>query len=160
MQISAGLVIIQNNKILLGHPTNAQWKHSYSFPKGGLEVGENNIEAALRETKEEVGLDIPINIIGRKNEYLIEYKNKLGKLYKKVFYYVIYLDNDTYSEVLDSKTLQISEIDWAGFLTKEEAEEKIFWRFKDILRFLKYKHKYIWKLKTKDISLLLNLIIN
>jgi len=136
MKISAGLVIIQNNKILLAHPTNAPWKNSYSFPKGGLEDGENYIEAALRETKEEVGLDIPFNLIDRNNEYLVVYKNKNGKAYKKVYYYIVNLDDNTYKEVLDKNQLQLEEVDWSGFLDYETAKEKIFWRFKEILDFI------------------------
>ena len=137
MKISAGLVIIQNNKILLAHPTNAPWKNTYSFPKGGVEKDENYIETALRETKEEVGLDIPFNLIDKNNEYVIVYKNKQGKRYKKVYYYVVKLDDNTYPDVLDKNNLQLEEVDWAGFLNYDDAKEKIFWRFNEILNLIK-----------------------
>jgi hypothetical protein len=32
--------------------------------------------------------------------------------------------------------LQPEEVDWAGFLDKEEAEKRIFDRFKSILKYL------------------------
>jgi hypothetical protein len=32
--------------------------------------------------------------------------------------------------------LQPEEVDWVGFLDKEEAEKKIFGRFKEILEYL------------------------
>jgi len=137
MKISAGLVIIQDNKILLAHPTNAPWKNSYSIPKGGVEEGEKLIETALRETKEEVGLNIPFELIDRNNEHLVTYKNKHGKAYKKVYYYIVKLDDNTYSEILDKNQLQLEEVDWAGFIDYETAKEKIFWRFNEILNFLK-----------------------
>ena len=54
MQISAGLLILHNNKILLIHPTNAPWYGTYSIPKGKLEKDETIIQAAIRETEEEI----------------------------------------------------------------------------------------------------------
>ena len=134
---SSGLVIIQNNKLLLEHPTNAPWSHTYSFPKGGVEDGETHLEAAIRETREEIGVIFDISAISTKNEFVIEYKNKHGKLYKKVYYYIVYLDDNTLPEVIPDNLLQKEEADWAGFLTKEEAKEKIFWRFNEILDLLK-----------------------
>ena len=137
MKKSAGLLIIQNNKLLLAHPTSAPWKNSYSIPKGGIELGENHIETALRETREEVGINIPLNLIDRNNEYVIEYKNKKNKVYKKVYYYVVNVDDDTYPLIFPKTQLQLEEVDWAGFIDLETAKEKIFWRFKDMLNFLK-----------------------
>ena len=40
MVISAGLLIIHDNKILLVHPTNAPWYGTFSIPKGEVEEGE------------------------------------------------------------------------------------------------------------------------
>jgi len=38
MKKSAGVIIIlNNNKILLSHATNAKWEKTFSFPKGGIE---------------------------------------------------------------------------------------------------------------------------
>ena len=40
MKKSAGVIIIlNNNKILLSHATNARWEKTFSFPKGGIEKG-------------------------------------------------------------------------------------------------------------------------
>jgi ADP-ribose pyrophosphatase YjhB (NUDIX family) len=133
---SAGLVIIQNNKILLGHPTNAPWLHTYSFPKGGIEKDETHLDAAIRETKEEIGINFDISAISTSNEFVINYTNKQGKLYKKVYYYIVYLDDNLLPDIIPDNLLQKEEIDWAGFLTIEEAKEKIFWRFKEILDLL------------------------
>ena len=51
IQISAGLVIIQNGTILLGHPKNQAWWGTYSIPKGQVEEGEDLLQAAIRETR-------------------------------------------------------------------------------------------------------------
>jgi ADP-ribose pyrophosphatase YjhB (NUDIX family) len=55
LKISAGLVIIQDNKILLGHPTGAKWTNTFSIPKGEVQEGESLFDAAFRETREEFG---------------------------------------------------------------------------------------------------------
>jgi ADP-ribose pyrophosphatase YjhB (NUDIX family) len=132
---SAGLVILYNNKILLGHPTNQQWFNSYTIPKGNIEDNESTLVAAIRECKEEIGLLIDKSDIDETTLNCIDYHNKNNKLYKKVYYYVVYLDNIE-SEIIDKSKLQLEEIDWAGFLTKEEAKERIFWRFEKLLDLL------------------------
>lgn len=129
---SAGLAIIFDNKILLGHPTGSPWKGFYSIPKGHIESGESDLDAAIRETSEEVGVKIKKSEVS-KDFGIIEYsKNK--KVYKKVYYFVVYLDEEP--ELL-KKNLELDEIDHAKFFTKEEAENLIFWRFKPLLSYLK-----------------------
>jgi len=140
MKISAGIVIIKDEKILLCHPTNARWQGTYSIPKGGLEEGEENFDAALRETQEEVGIIIPVEMLRlmKRTESYIDYKDKKGKTYKRVYYYALDVSySDKYPDVLPKEQLQLEEVDWAGFLDYEEAEKKIFWRFKPILELIK-----------------------
>jgi len=134
MKTSAGLVIIKNNKILLCHPTNSKWYGTYSIPKGGLEENETNIQAAIRETSEEVGIIVPIEYIKNK-EYCVNYTDNAGNIYKKVYYYIVELDN--IPDILPLKQLQMTEIDYAAFYSKEDAEQLIFWRFKELLEIIK-----------------------
>ena len=133
LALSAGLVIIQDNKMLLLHPTGAPWKKSYSIPKGHVEEGEGILEAALRESKEEAGID-PDNLIIEDPEpnKFIDYTNKKGKLYKRVYYFVAHPE-----QPISKFKLQKKEVDWGGFLSKEEAKDRIFWRFKPLLKLLK-----------------------
>lgn len=133
---SAGLLIIYQNKILLCHPTKANWQNTFSIPKGHIEKNESIIEAAIRETREETSIKINKDLIDAKNLRMIEYKNKKGEVYKKLFYYPIFINNIDY-QIIPKENLQIEEIDWAGFMNKEEAEKKIFWRFKEMLSFIK-----------------------
>lgn len=128
---SSGLVIIKNNKILLAHPTRQKWYGSFTFPKGKIDKNENKIDTAIRETKEEVGVFIDRSLINN-NEYVIEYRTKKGYLYKKVFYFIVKL-NDDYK--INIKVDGV-EINWADFLNKEEAEKRVFWRFKEILDYI------------------------
>lgn len=138
---SAGLIIIKDNKILLGHPTNRKESNSYSFPKGGIEVGESKLDAAIRETHEEVGILIPDKIID-KTEYEIKYLNKKNVHYKSVYYFIVNVPSEYFDfNIVPTEQLQLEEIDYALFLNKEEAEHKIFWRFIPVLKHLKNDKK-------------------
>ncbi len=134
MEISAGLVIIQNKKILLAHPTNAPWYGTYTIPKGKLEGNENPVEAAIRETFEEVGIKIDVSDIkNKKKPYIIEYKNQVGNIYKILYYYVCEPKTEI---IIDNDKLQKREVNWAGFCDKDEALSRIFWRFEEMLKFI------------------------
>lgn len=142
MKTSAGVAIFYKNKILLGHPTNLPYKNSFSPPKGGVDEGETLLQAAIRETWEEVGIRFNQNLIENVDspiEFL--YINKKGELFKKCFIYVVKISDlseiSLKSEVVNRSQLQLNEIDWAGFLTKEEAKEKIFFRFLPLLNMIK-----------------------
>ena len=131
---SAGLVIIYDNKILLAHPTGQKWYGSYSIPKGHIEEGEDRLEAAIRETQEELGLKFEPNQIEPNSEGYINYRDENGELYKRVYFYIVELKKPI---GIDKTKLQKDEVDWAGFLSKEEAEKRIFWRFKPLLTYIK-----------------------
>ena len=64
----AVLIIVDNNKILLLYRFK-NGEEYYVFPGGGVESGEEIINAAIREAKEETGLDVTIQ------EPLWEYEN-------------------------------------------------------------------------------------
>lgn len=129
---SAGLLILYNNKMLLAHPTKSPWYGTYTIPKGKLEENETTIEAAIRETKEEIGIDIDINIV-EPTPYIINYIGENGQTYKSVVYYVVRLENEIPKKdfILDEK-----EVNWVGFLNKFDARGRIFWRFEEMLNFL------------------------
>jgi ADP-ribose pyrophosphatase YjhB (NUDIX family) len=119
MKTSAGLVIIYNNKILLAHPTNAPWYGSFSIPKGEINEAEDLLDAAIRETKEEIGVKYGRTYIDQ-TPHMIEYKDKKGKTYKIVWYFIIKVPAPP-MEI----ELQLEEVDEAGFYDKEEATKRI-----------------------------------
>lgn len=52
---SGSLVVNDKNQVLL--VLSAKWSHTYGIPGGKIEVGETAKQAAIREIKEETGLD-------------------------------------------------------------------------------------------------------
>lgn len=132
MTESAGLLIIQNNKMLLAHPTKAPWYGTYTIPKGKVEEGETYVDTAIRETKEEVG--IVIDKAELEDSYnTINYVDENGRTYKKVHYFLVYPKEKI---VLDKTKLDKKEVNWAGFVNKDDAMDRIFWRFADMINYL------------------------
>lgn len=126
---SAGVAIVYDGKVLLVHPTNASWKKSaLGIPKGGIDNGEDSLEAALRELREETGLIIDPSKLdldyGTANKY-----NSSKNVDYQLFYYVAHIDNlsdiGMTSLKVDKSKLQINEIDWAGFVDINKAYELI-----------------------------------
>jgi 8-oxo-dGTP diphosphatase len=59
MRLRAGIVLIKENKVALIERYRAGF-HYFIFPGGGVEVGESLEQAAIRETKEELGIEVMI----------------------------------------------------------------------------------------------------
>lgn len=57
---SCGCIVLRDGKVLLIGARDNDGKLFWSFPKGHQDEGEADIETALRETKEEVGLEVKI----------------------------------------------------------------------------------------------------
>ncbi len=125
---SAGLAIIYNGLILLGHTTGRGWYGSYGIPKGGIEDGEDKMSAAIRETLEEVGIKVPRNLIDT-NEHTFTVTSREHKYNKIVYYYIVKINNLSQIGIKELKLpksqLQVEEIDWAGFLDYNEASKRI-----------------------------------
>lgn len=144
MELSAGLLIIFNNKVLLAKPTKGT-KNMWGIPKGKVEKGEDHISTARRETKEEIGIDVDIKNIDP-TPHIINYTNKKTKQnYKRVIYYVCKITNISdiglESEKIPNEQLQKREISKAKFFTVEEALDKVFWRQKEVLDYIQSVEK-------------------
>jgi len=136
MQIkSCGIIpfIKFNNSVkflLIKHKDSRHW----SFPKGRVGVGENELETALRELKEETGI-IECKILKNfelVDNYTFEKDNK--KYTKSVKYFVGETKN---SEVKLLKS-ELSDYRWLGFdealeLITHESTRKLFKGIKKII---------------------------
>ena len=79
-EICCGSVVFNDNKVLI-------IKHKYghiSFPKGHVEGNETEEETAIREVREETGIDI--EIINDK-KYYVQYENDNNSI-EKVTYFI------------------------------------------------------------------------
>lgn len=140
METSAGIILTFNKKILLCHPTNSSIFGTWSIPKGHVENGEELIEAAYRETLEEIGIDLDFNNIDP-DPLKIEYKKKGSNSVYKTLYCFHYEVKSLQSiglvnETLPFSKLQLEEVDFATFLDKDNCQKYMFWRLEPILKFL------------------------
>lgn len=93
---SAGIIIyrIQNNKIeylLLNHPRDNHW----TPPKGGLDRGEESLDAAIRETEEETGLIHGRNYIFLDKSTILEVTYPRNGRTKRVTYWLARISDPT-----------------------------------------------------------------
>lgn len=117
---SAGCIIIEDKKVLLVKQTSGNW----GFPKGHLEKGESETEAAIRETKEETNLDVVIP--DENKRYSIEYDTNKGT-HKEAVYFLA----QKTSECITRQESEITEIKWFNF--KEAIETISFENAKELL---------------------------
>ncbi len=130
MQVAAGLALIAHGRLLLCHPTRARWFATYSIPKGLVEPGETLADAAIRETKEEVGITVYRDALHPGGE--IKYDTK-GRVTKVVHWFSADISSLDPPDVLPKEWLQRNEVDWAGFLGREEAARRVLRRFTPLL---------------------------
>lgn len=101
---SCGCIIIKNKKVLLVYEKNGNF---WGFPKGHMEEGENEVETALREVKEEVGLDVEIDVTKRYSlNYIIG-----DKIDKTTVLYIAIPKNEN----LKKQESEIEDIKWYDF---------------------------------------------
>ena len=85
-EISAGGVVLFGNAILMLRKFNGDWV----LPKGKVEEGENNEEAALREVSEETGVKAEIlKYLGEIHYTFKENWDENKSVHKTVFWYLM-----------------------------------------------------------------------
>lgn len=134
---SAGLAVVYQRKLLLVHPTGAAWTGTFSIPKGEVDGKATYIETAIRETFEEVGIELGDGWVD-KTEHVIDYRNRRAT-YKKLHWFKADISDISFNEIkhffpsFPRDQLQLSEVDYASFMNIDDALERIFWRQKPIL---------------------------
>jgi ADP-ribose pyrophosphatase YjhB (NUDIX family) len=131
MEISAGLLIVQQNRILLGHPTNAPWYGTYTIPKGKVEEDESLIDAAIRETKEETGIDLGL----RQFDFKFHYTYRKKGVNKHMDVFVVSMTSDEFSK-LEVGQRDKKEIKKVKFVNKEKALDLVENKFKKLIRYI------------------------
>ena len=123
MEMSAGAVLytIIDNKI--NYLVSLDFHNNWGFPKGHLEQGETSVDAAIREIKEEVGIDATLDT-NFKKELIYTMPNGIEK---HSIYYIGRFINQTPSK-------QLSEVQDIKILPYEKALNTLsFENMKDVL---------------------------
>lgn len=107
---ACGCIIMEKGKVLLIQQTQGHW----DFPKGHVEVGETEIETAIREVKEETNIDVEVN---ENRRYTMEYITDKGALKQVVFFIA--------KKITGNEKRQESEIKSMKWLTFEDALKTI-----------------------------------
>lgn len=117
---SCGCIVIDNGKVLLIQHLKGHW----DMPKGHMEAGEKEQETALREVKEETGVDV--EIISDKR-YTLEYTVENGNL-KEVIYFIA-------KKIGGEEKAQETEVSAIRWLAFDEAVEMLTYdNSKELLR--------------------------
>jgi predicted NUDIX family NTP pyrophosphohydrolase len=136
MKKSAGILVFRKKRILelfLVHPGDPFWEkkdnNSWSIPKGEIKENEDILETALREFKEETGVDL------YKDKEKIFYLGEFKSNYKILYVFAIEKDLKNIkikSNILEinwppysNKKIKIPEIDKGGYFDIETAKEKL-----------------------------------
>ena len=123
---SAGLAIIYNNMILFAKTAGRKNKKSWGIPKGGIEEGENKIEAAIRETHEELGIKVKPGMVQKTEREFFVNAKKWGYV-KYITYFVVEINDLSQIGLKDlevpRKQLDTKEISHARFMSYQEALE-------------------------------------
>lgn len=115
--ISAGLVIICQEKILLVKQAVDNNDCHFSIPKGLIRSGESPLRAAIRETFEETGIRVSPDDINAK-PFLMNIETKA--LERRIIYFIARIE-----KYKDAIPVDKEEIKWAGFLNYTEAERHL-----------------------------------
>ena len=125
---SAGLAIVHDGKVLLGHSTGRKRLASYGISKGGIDEGESILDAAIRETREEFGIKVPKSLIG-KDAFTFTVTSRKYKYNKIVHYYIVEVKD--LAEIglkgleVPKGQLQLKEVDRAVFMNRDEAVKHV-----------------------------------
>jgi len=131
MEIACGIFIIdKNGNVLICCPRGTKDKHNWTIPKGKVEKDETFIDAAIRETLEETGLDLKpfktkIKEIGQR-----KYKHKK----KKLIGFVLYLDGIIDCETLSCVNGEHPEITHYELVSIKEATKRLHDVQSDLLK--------------------------
>lgn len=110
----AGIAFVRPGQILLAHPTGAPMRRTWSIPKGHQDPGETALDTARRETREEVGLWVPLSLLGEPRRIK---KNRK----KSMVYWVVDVRQFRMPDELPLEQLQIEEVDEARFVDVDVA---------------------------------------
>jgi 8-oxo-dGTP pyrophosphatase MutT (NUDIX family) len=122
-EFSAGGIVFNEGKVLL---TKHSQNHHWSFPKGLIDPGQTTEEAALREVREEGGVEA--EIIGKVGYSKYVYTFNDEKIFKVVTYFLMkYLSGD-----ISDHDFEVEESGW--YEPEEALKQLTFSQDKSLLK--------------------------
>lgn len=104
-KIGTGVIIIKDNKVLLGQRKNSLGSGTWCFPGGHLEFGEDFETCSKRETLEETGINI-------KNVQFVTITNDVFKTENKHYVTVFMSADYDFGEVTLTEPDKFEKWDW------------------------------------------------
>ena len=123
---SCGCIIVKDGAVLIEKQKHRE-ERFWNFPKGHQDSGETDIEIALRETKEEVGLEVKIT---DKNPIIMKYMIDKSTTEKTVILFLAQLVNPDAKVIIQEE--EVEEARWVPFDKVEDIltfdRSKIAWQ--------------------------------
>lgn len=127
---SCGCIILDKNCVLLVKHNSGHW----DFPKGHVEEGETEEQTAIREVKEETGIDVEVR---KKHRYTIQYMPK-SDVKKEVVFFLA-------KKKKGIEMPQVEEVEKVEWVAINEALQRItFENSKEILQKAIHDNQEIW----------------
>jgi len=121
--VGVGVIVKKDGKIILQKRKGVHGEGTWCPPGGHLEYGETPEQAAIRETKEEVNVDISNpRVVGLTNDIMHDYK----KHYVTIFVEADYAGGIAVVNELD----KIEKVQWCAL---DSLPEPLFIPFKNFL---------------------------
>jgi 8-oxo-dGTP pyrophosphatase MutT (NUDIX family) len=116
-EVSAGGVVVHKGNVLVIVPTRraADGSHVLCLPKGHLDEGETNMQAATREVREETG--VTAELLSELGEVRYWYVRNRRRVAKSVFFFLFrYVSGD-----LSDHDEEVLEARWMGLAEAQKA---------------------------------------
>lgn len=127
-RVAVVVFLVKGNKVLLGRRRSAVGYSTFALPGGNLEFGESFEECAVREVKEETGLEIA-------NVELLTVTNNLFLEEPKPYHYVtIFMRSipaDAYQEPQNMEPEKCDGWDWYGW---DDLPQPLFWPLEKMVK--------------------------
>jgi putative (di)nucleoside polyphosphate hydrolase len=138
---NVGIVLIaRDGRVWLGRRAKTPAPHNWQFPQGGIDVGESDLEAALRELHEETGVS-SARLLGRTRDWIgYEFPpehqgSKIGKGWRgqKQMWFALAFDGDDREINLAANGHEV-EFDAWRWAELEEAGDQVVDFKRDVYR--------------------------